>query len=48
MGKRVTVILDEDLVKKLHEIQAKQIRETSKAVSFSGVLNESVRKSLKK
>jgi predicted transcriptional regulator len=48
MGKRITVVLDDDLVKKLHEIQAKQIRETTKSVSFSSVLNETVRASLKK
>ena len=48
MGKRITIILDDDLVKKLHEIQAKQIKETSGSVSFSAVLNEMVRKNLKK
>lgn len=48
MGKRVTVVLDEDLVKRLHEIQAKMIKDTTKSVSFSQVLNETVRKNLKK
>ena len=48
MGKRVTIVLDDDLAKKLHEIQAKLIRETTKSVSFSSVLNETVRTSLKK
>jgi hypothetical protein len=48
MGKRITVVLDDDLVKKLHEIQAKLIRETTKSVSFSSVLNETIRTSLKK
>jgi len=48
MGKRVTIILDEHLLKKLHEIQAKQIKESAKSVSFSRVLNEVLRKSLKK
>ena len=48
MGKRVTVFLDDDLVKKLHEIQAKLIRESESSVSFSRVLNEQVRNSLKK
>ena len=47
MAKRVTIMLEDDLVKKLHEIQAKQIKETTKSVSFSAVLNETVRKSLK-
>jgi hypothetical protein len=48
MGKRVTVVLDDDLIKKLHEIQAKRIRESESSVSFSRVLNEQVRNSLKK
>jgi len=48
MGKRVTVVLDDDLVKKLHEIQAKLIRESESSVSFSRVLNKQVRNSLKK
>ena len=47
MARRITIVLDEDLLKKLHDIQAKQIKESSKSVSFSSVLNETVRKSLK-
>jgi len=47
MTRRVTVILDDDLVKKLRERQAKLIKESSSSVSFSRVLNETVRKSLK-
>jgi hypothetical protein len=41
-------MLDDDLLKKLHEVQAKQIKESTKSVSFSAVLNETLRKSLKK
>ncbi|MDH3618766.1 MAG: hypothetical protein OEM89_08585 [Nitrosopumilus sp.] len=48
MGKRITVVLDDDLVKKLHDIQAKLIKETTQSVSFSSVLNETIRKNLKK
>ncbi|MFQ5439878.1 MAG: hypothetical protein ACE5DL_00285 [Nitrosopumilaceae archaeon] len=48
MTKRVTIMLDDDLLKKLHEIQAKQIKESTKSVSLSAVLKETVRKSLKK
>ena len=48
MGKRITIVIDEDLIKKLHEIQAKKIKESTKSVSFSGVVNETLRKSLKK
>jgi len=47
MAKRVTIMLDDDLLKKLHEIQAKQIKISAKSVSFSRVLNEVARKSLK-
>jgi predicted transcriptional regulator len=48
LGKRITIVLDDDLVKKLHEIQAKLIRETTKSVSFSSVLNKIVRENIKK
>jgi len=48
MAKRVTIMLDDDLLKKLHEIQAKQIKESTKSVSFSRVLNETLRKGLKR
>ncbi len=47
MAKRITIILDDDLVKKLYEIQAKQIKQSKKSVSFSHVMNELLRKSLK-
>jgi len=40
-------MLDDDLVKKLNEAQAKQIKETSESTSFSAVLNETLRKRLK-
>lgn len=48
MAKRITIVMDDDLVKKLHEIQAKKIRESSKSVSFSAVLNECLASELKK
>ena len=48
MGKRITAVLDDDLVKKLHEIQAKLVKESQKSVSFSRVLNETLRNGLKK
>ncbi len=47
MAKRITIMLDDDLVRKLHEIQAKQIKQSTKAVSFSAIINEILRKSLK-
>jgi len=47
MAKKITIMLDDGLLKKLHEIQAKQIKQSTKSVSFSHVLNEVLRKSLK-
>jgi len=47
MAKRITIMLDDDLVKKLHEIQAKQIKASTKSVSFSRILNEVLHKGLK-
>ncbi len=48
IAQRITIMLDDDLLKKLHEVQAKQIKVSTKSVSFSAVLNETLRKSLKK
>jgi hypothetical protein len=48
MAKRITIMLDDDLVKKLHEKQAKLIKETTSSISFSKVLNNILRESLKK
>ena len=47
MAKRITIMLDDDLVRKLHEIQAKQIKQSIKSISFSHVMNEVLRKGLK-
>jgi len=47
MGKRITVVLDDDLVKKLRLLQAKQIKETASAASFSKIINGVLQKSLK-
>ena len=43
---RVTIMLDEDLAKKLRLLQAKRLKGSSKSISFSKVLNEVVRKGL--
>ena len=43
MAKRITIMIDEDLDKKLRMIQAKQIAKDNKSVSYSKVLNEAVR-----
>lgn len=47
MGKRITIVLDDDLVKKLREKQARLIKESVKSVSFSKVVNEMLRKGFK-
>ena len=44
MAKRVTIMLDEDLDKKLRMIQAKLIQSTNMSLSFSEVINETLRK----
>lgn len=48
MAKRVTIIIDDDLDRKLREIQAKKIQITTSSVSYSKVINEILRKSIKK
>jgi hypothetical protein len=47
MSRRVTVVLDDDLDKKLRVLQAKIIASENTSCSYSRVLNETVRKSLK-
>ena len=46
MTQSMTIVLGDDLVKKLKDIQAKLVKESEKSVRFSHVLNELVRKSL--
>lgn len=47
MSKRVTIMIDEDLDKKLRLRQAKLISQHTTSYSYSRVLNEAVRKGLK-
>ncbi len=47
MAKKITIMLDDGLLKKLHEIQAKQIKASTKSVSFSRVVNEVLGKGLR-
>ena len=46
MAKRVTIMIDDDLDKKVRLKQAKLIQKTNSSVSFSQVINETLRKSL--
>ena len=48
MGRRVTIVLDDDLMTKLRERQSKLIKKSTGAVSFSKVLNDVLRGGLKK
>ena len=48
LGQRITLIFDNDLMKKLRVRQAKLIEKSTKSVSFSSVVNELLRKGLKK
>lgn len=43
---RHTILLDADLVQKLRKIQSKLIEKNSTSVSFSSVINDTLRKSL--
>jgi hypothetical protein len=47
MSKRVTIMIDDDLDKKLRLRQAKMIQQEQTSYSYSKVLNESLRKNLK-
>jgi len=47
MVKRITIMIDDDLDKKLRLIQAKAIQNTTSSVSYSRVINEELRKKLK-
>ena len=47
MAKRVTIMIDDDIDKKLRLIQSKQIAKTSESVSYSKVINDELKKQLK-
>ena len=46
-AKRITIMVDDDLDKKLRLRQAKLIQQRQSSVSYSRVINEVVRKCLK-
>ncbi len=48
MGSRVTIVLDDTNAEKLRNLQAKMIKNSSKSVSFSHVLNIVLEDGLKK
>jgi hypothetical protein len=48
VAKRITFMLEEDVDKKLRETKVKRIQDTNNTVSFSEVINETLRKGMKK
>ena len=48
MGRRITIMVDDDNFKKLRLIQAKLIKQSVSSVSFSKVLNDTITECLKK
>ena len=48
MAIRITIMLDDDIAKKLRLKQAKLLMHSKKSISFSAVLNQIIRESLKK
>jgi len=47
MTHRITIMLEDDIVKKLRAIQAKMIQTDVSSVSFSKVINETLKKGIK-
>lgn len=47
MSKRVTIMIDDDMDEKLRIRQARMIQKERKSYSYSRVLNDSLRKTLK-
>ena len=46
-GHRITIILDDEIVKKLRKRQAKLLVESSKAVTMTSVIKEALKEYLK-
>jgi len=47
MAQRITIMFDDELVKKLRVKQGELLKKTSKSISFSFIVNETVKKGLK-
>jgi hypothetical protein len=47
MTKRITIMIGDEIDKKLRLIQAKEITKTSSSISYSQVVNDMLRKQLK-
>ncbi len=46
VGKRVTIVIDDDIHDKLRKLQAKMIQNSNKSVSFSRIINEQASKTI--
>lgn len=46
-AKRVTIMIDDDNDRKLRLLQAKRIQQEQTSISYSKIINETVRKGLK-
>ena len=47
VSKRITIVLDDDVIEKLRKIQAEKIKKSSKSISFSSVINDKLKQHLK-
>lgn len=47
MRQRITIMIDNNLVKNLRLIQSKQIATSQRSVSFSDIVNQMLKKGLK-
>ncbi len=45
-SKRITIVLDDEVIKKLRVIQSKKLSKSLKSVSFSSVVNDQLRKAI--
>ena len=47
MAERKTIMIDDEIIKKIRIRQAKKIKETASTVSFSSIINEILRDCMK-
>lgn len=47
MSRRITIMIDDDVDKKLRQLQSKLILKNNESVSYSKVINQELRKQLK-
>ena len=45
-SKRITIVLDDEVIKKLRVIQSKKLSKLLKSISFSSVVNDQLRKAI--